>query len=81
MRFKFIHPSIIDLYISSLTLHLLQEKLGEMGSEKLSDKMRNDVNEASEKFANSAHVAEELFGSPDIVQEQLNRFTELMGES
>jgi hypothetical protein len=81
MRFKFIHPSIIDLYINSLTLHLLQEKLGEMGCEKLSDEMRKEVNEASEKFSNSAHIAEELFKSPDIVQEQLNRFIELMGES
>jgi len=31
MRFNPIHPSIVELYINTLTLHLLQERLGMVG--------------------------------------------------
>jgi hypothetical protein len=81
MGFNLILPSIIELYINTLTLHLLQEELDTMGLDDLTDEMRNTVDEVSNEFSISAQIAEELFGSPDIVQGQLNVLTSNIGES
>lgn len=81
MRFKLIHPSIVDLYISTLNLHLLQEKLGSVGPNGLTDELRQTVDEAASNFSISARMAEQLFGSSDIVQEQLDDFTDTIGDA
>lgn len=81
MRFHLIHPSIIDLYINTLTLHLLQEELGRIGPNGLTDELREHVDMVSSSFAISARTAEQLFGSSDAVQDQLNVFTGSMGDA
>jgi hypothetical protein len=81
MRFHPIHPSIVDLYINTLTLHLLQEELGRIGPNGLTDELRENVDVASSSFAISARTAEQLFGSSDAVQAQLNIFTGNMGDA
>ncbi len=79
--FNLILPSIVELYINTLTLHLLQEELEMLESDDLTDDMRKNVDEITHNFSIAAQVAETLFGSPEIVQEQLNAFTNNMGES
>lgn len=81
MRFNLIHPSIIELYINTLHLHLLQEELGEVGPDGLTDEMRENVDAVTSSFSISAQAAEQLFGSSDIVQEQLNAFTFTIGDA
>ena len=81
MRFNLVHPSIIELYINTLTLHLLQEKLGIVGPAGLTDELRETVNETTHNFSVSAQAAEQLFGSSDVVQEQLNAFTLIIGDA
>ena len=81
MRFNLIHPSIIELYINTLTLHLLQEKLGVIGPDGLTDEIRENVDNVTHSFSISVQAAEQLFGSSDLVQEQLNAFTGSMGDA
>ena len=81
MRFNLIHPSIVDLYINTLTLHLLQEKLGKVGPDGLTDEMQENVDDVAHSFSISVEVAEQLFGSSDLVRDQLNAFTGNMGEA
>jgi hypothetical protein len=81
MSFNLIHPSIIDLYINTLHLHLLQEKLGMIGPNGLTDELREDVDDVTHNFSISVQVAEDLFGSPDIVQDQLNSFVYNIGDA
>jgi hypothetical protein len=81
MRFHLIHPSIVDLYINTLTLHLLHEELGRIGENGLTNELREHVDIVSSSFAISARTAEQLFGSSDAVQDQLNVFTDSMGEA
>ena len=81
MRFHPIHPSIVDLYINTLTLHLLHEELGRIGPNGLTDEFKDHVDIVSSSFAISARTAERLFGSSDAVQDQLNIFTGSMGEA
>lgn len=75
MKFHIIHPSIVDLYVHALTLHILQEQLGETGPDGLTQDVQTQVDEAASEYVISVRKAEELFGSPDVVQEQLNVFT------
>jgi len=81
MRFNLIHPSIIELYINTLSLHLLQEKLGIVGPAGLTDELRTKVDETTHSFSVSAQAAEQLFGSSDVVQDQLNAFTFTIGDA
>jgi len=81
MRFNLIHPSIIELYINTLALHLLQEKLGMVGPDGLTDEMNENVDDVANNFSISVEVAEQLFGSSDLVQEQLDAFTSNMGDA
>jgi hypothetical protein len=81
MRFHLIHPSIIDLYINTLTLHLLQEELGHIGPNGLTDELREHVDMVSSSFAISVRAAEQLFGSSDVVQDQLNVFSNSIGDA
>ena len=75
MNFYIIHPTIIDLYINALTLHILQEQLGNLGPQGLTKDIQAKVEEAAGEYVLSASRAEKLFGSPDIVQKQLNAFS------
>jgi hypothetical protein len=81
MRFKLIHPSIVDLYVNTLNLHLLQEKLGVVGPDGLTDELRKTVDEAASSFSIAVRIAEQLFGSSDRVQDQLNQFTGTIGDA
>jgi hypothetical protein len=81
MRFNIIHPSIVDLYINTLALHLLQERLGIVGPDGLTDEMNENADDVAYNFSISVEEAEQLFGSSDLVQEQLNAFTSNMGEA
>lgn len=81
MRFNLVHPSIVELYINTLRLHLLQEELEKIGSNDLTDEMREMVDDVTKNFSISAEAAEQLFGSSDVVQEQLNAFTFVMGDA
>jgi hypothetical protein len=81
MRFNFNHPAIIELYINTLSLHLLQERLGIIGPNGLTDELRKTVDETTHSFSISAQAAEQLFGSSDVVQDQLNAFTFTMGDA
>jgi hypothetical protein len=81
MRFNLIHPSIIELYIDTLFLHLLQEKITNINIDELTDELNDEINEAATAFSLSANVAESLFGSSDLVQEQLDVFTSGMGDA
>jgi hypothetical protein len=81
MHFSLIHPSIIELYIDTLHLHLLQEKLNVIKPEEMTDELKCSFEEISSKFSVSAQTAEQIFGSSDIVQEQLNDFTFIIGDA
>lgn len=81
MRFNLIHSSIIELYINTLSLHLLQEKLSIVGPDGLTDELQDKVDEITNNFSISADVAEQLFGSSDVVQDQLDAFTLMIGEA
>lgn len=81
MRFNLIHPSIIELYINTLYLHLLQEKVTNIDIKDLTDELNDEINDAATSFSLSVNEAEQLFGSSDLVQEQLNMFTSGMGDA
>lgn len=76
MKFNLIHPSIIELYINTLTLHILEEKIE-------NDDLMDDLNidEIKHNFSISAQAAELLFGSSDIVQKQLDAFYSSIGDA
>jgi hypothetical protein len=75
MRFNLIHPSIVDLYVNALTLHILQEQLGEIGPDGLTPEIQAQIDVAASEYVLSARKAEQLFGSPDSVQNQLLAFS------
>jgi hypothetical protein len=68
--FSFIHPCIIELYISSVNLYILQEKINNGSS--YNKKLQDDVDKAANEFIICAKKAEELFQSSALVQEQLD---------
>lgn len=70
-----IHPSIVDLYVNALTLHVLEENLGKVGPEGLTQDIQAQVDEAASEYVLSARRAEEVFGNPMYVQSQLNAFS------
>lgn len=75
MTFHFIHSSIIDLYINSLTLFLLEEKLRESGPDALMIEMQQEIDKAASSYVLSVREAEGLFGSSEAVQRQLDVFS------
>lgn len=75
MKFNFIHPAIVDLYINALTLHILQEQLGQLGPDGLTKEIKDQVDQAASEYVISARRAEQVCGSPTNVQIQLNAFT------
>jgi hypothetical protein len=81
MNFSITHPYIIELYINTLTLHLLKEKLDIIGSDNLADDLKKDIEEVANQFSISAQAAEKLFGSSDVVQDQLNAFVNIVGDA
>lgn len=81
MNFRLIHPSIVELYVNTLNLHLLEEKLGVVGPDGLTEELRKTVDEAASNFSVAVREAEELYGSSDRVQDQLNEFTGKMGDA
>lgn len=74
VNFHIIHPSIIDLYINALTLHILQEQLTKVGPDGLSQDVQAEINRATNDYTVSVKRAEALFGNPSIVQDQLDVF-------
>jgi hypothetical protein len=81
MRFHLIHPSIVNLYIDTLTLHVLQENLGIIGPDGLTDEIQSDIDNVASSFMISVREAEQLFGSSDVVQDQLNVFSTSCGDA
>jgi hypothetical protein len=70
-----IHPSIVDLYINALTLHVLEENLGKVGPKGLTQDIQAQVDQAASEYVLSVRRAENIFGNPKHVQLQLNTFT------
>lgn len=78
MDFNLTHPSIVQLYISAIELYILQEKLETSKTsktKKLNKELQKQIDLVASKYIISVKDAEELFGSPDIVQKQLNIFS------
>lgn len=75
MKFHIIHPSIEDLYVNALVLHILQEQLGQIGPQGMTSEIQNQVDEAASNYVISAKKAEELFGNSHNVQVQLDTFS------
>ncbi len=75
MKFHFIHPAIIDLYVNALTLHILQERLSILGPKGLTRELKAEVDKAASEYVISARRAEQVCGSPNNVQIQLNAFS------
>jgi len=73
-RFVFIHPSIVDLYVSALTLHILQEKLSKLGPTSLTQDLQAEVDQAASEYVVVAKNIEKIFKSPVHIQSQLNAF-------
>lgn len=73
--FHFIHPSIVDLYINALTLHILQEHLGKLIPNDMTQDIQTEVDKATSEYVISVKRAEELFKDPQVVQNQLDAFT------
>jgi hypothetical protein len=73
--FHIIHPSIIELYINALTLHILQEQLENLGPKGLTQDIQMEVDKATSEYVISVKRAEELFKDSKIVQNQLDAFT------
>jgi hypothetical protein len=75
MTFHFVHPAIIDLYVNALTLHILQERLSELGPKGLTKELKAEVDKAASEYVISAKRAEQICGSPNNVQVQLDVFS------
>lgn len=75
MNFNLVHPSIIDLYINALTLHILEEQLSNIGPNGLTEDIQSKIDEAASEYIISARKAEQIFSSPYSIQSQLNIFS------
>lgn len=63
-------------------MHILEEEFGDIyDPNKLSKDEKRNIDNAANKFMESASSAERFFGSPDIVQSQLNLFNNRNGDS
>lgn len=78
MKFYLVHPSIVDLYVNALTLHILEEELGKVGPIGLTQETQNRIDEAACEYISSAQEAEKLF-SPFLIKEQINAFNAQSG--
>jgi hypothetical protein len=74
MKFNFIHPAVIDLYVNALTLHILQEHLDEMEPKEYTKEISDQVDAAASEYVISAKRAEKICGGSDNVQIQLSTF-------
>ena len=81
MTFKIVHPSIVNLYVNALTLHLLQEKLSNIGPDGLTKDIETDVEIATSEFYDAAQEAERLLGNSEAVQCQLDMFSAHEGDA
>jgi len=75
VKFHIILPSIVNLYVDALSLHILQERAKNAGPDGLEDDDKAQMTEAASNFVLSSQIAEELFGTPEIVQNQLDAFS------
>lgn len=75
VKFHIIHPTIVDLYVNALTLHILQEQLSKVGPDGLTNDVQMEIDKVSSEYVISIKEAEDLFGDPSNVQAQLNAFT------
>lgn len=78
MKFYLTHPSIINLYVNVLNLHILEEELGKIGPGGLTQEIQNRIDEATSEYVLSAREAEKLF-SPLSIREQINVFNAQSG--
>jgi len=67
-------PSIVELYIHTLSLSLLKK-----GS--LEGDLSDDMVIIIENFLKSVEIAEKIFGSSDIVQRQLDILAKSIGDA
>lgn len=72
--FHIIHPSIIDLYVNALTLHILQEQLNNLDPDNFSLDKQTEIDKATTEYVISIKRAEELYKDSEIVQKQLDAF-------
>ena len=72
--FHIIHPSIVDLYVNALTLHILQEQLNSLGPDDFSRDKQTEIDKATSEYVISVKRAEELYKDSGIVQKQLDVF-------
>lgn len=72
--FHIIHPSIIDLYVNALILHILQEQLTNLGPNNFSLDKQTEIDKATTEYVISVKRAEELYKDFGIVQKQLDAF-------
>jgi hypothetical protein len=77
MKFMFVHPCIVDLYVSALTLHILQEKLSQTGPAGLTLDVQCEVELAASEYVATARNVEKIFDSPAHIQTQLDTFSTL----
>lgn len=77
MNFKFIHPSIVDLYVSALTLHILKDRLSAIGPSGLTDELQREVEQAASEYVVIVRDVEKIFKSPKHIQNQLDDFSML----
>lgn len=73
MTFYLIHPTIINLYVNVLTLHILEEELGKIGPGGLTQETQNRIDHATNEYVLSAREAEKFF-SPFSIRAQINAF-------
>lgn len=73
--FHFIHPTIVDLYINALTLHIMQEQLEKLKADDFSNDQKLEIDKATSEYVISVKRAEDLFKDSKIVQDQLDAFT------
>lgn len=78
MRFYLVHPSIVDLCVNALTLHILEEELGKVGPTGLTQETQKRIDQAASEYVSSVKEAEELF-SPLLIKEQINAFNSQSG--
>lgn len=74
MKFNFIPQPIIDLYIDSLVLSILQDNLSDTGPDGLTSDIKLEIDIAANNFVKSSKIAENLLGSEDAVQLYLDKY-------
>lgn len=73
---------IIDLYICSLELLIIEQALVEMGMDAVVPKeMMEKIEVATSRFTEKSELAEGIYGSEDVVQAMLDMFYDSGGSA